>query len=86
MHPLVARGLGIDSAGMLDKAEINALISGNRADGERVEGKHYAKARRLPVDPKDGEIRHSTPIGSYDFSTNADKSVSVAYAFAGPVE
>jgi conjugative relaxase-like TrwC/TraI family protein len=86
MHPLVAVGLGIDPAGMLSKAEINALLSGNRADGERIDGKHYAVERQLPIDPKDREVRYSTPIGSYDFTTSADKSVSVAHAFATPVE
>jgi TrwC relaxase len=38
------------------------------------------------VDPKTGERRISHPIGSYDFSTSADKSVSVAWAFTPPAE
>ena len=60
--------------------------AGRRSDGDLIEGKNYAKARRLPVDPKTGEERYSGPIGSYDFSTSADKSVSVAWAFANPAE
>jgi hypothetical protein len=63
-----------------------AALAGRRTDGERVEGKHYAKERRLPVDPKTGEERYSGPIGSYDFCPTPDKSVSVAWAFASPVE
>jgi hypothetical protein len=86
IHPLAAAGLGIDPGGLLNRDEINALLAGRRTDGERVEGKHYAAERRLPVDPKTGEQRVSTPIGSYDFCPTPDKSVSVAWAFAPPAE
>jgi conjugative relaxase-like TrwC/TraI family protein len=86
LHPLAAAGLGIDPGGMLNRDEINALLAGRCTDGARVEGKHYAEDRRLPVDPKTGEQRFSTPIGSYDFCPTPDKSVSVAWAFAEPVE
>jgi conjugative relaxase-like TrwC/TraI family protein len=86
IHPSAASGLGIDPHGMLSRDEINALLAGRAASGEKIEGKHYAAERRLPVDPKTGELRHSAPIGSYDFCPTPDKSVSVAWAFAGPVE
>jgi hypothetical protein len=62
----------------------DAPLAGRRTDGARVEAKHYAEERRLPVDPKTGEQRLSTPIGSYDFCPTPDKSVSVAWAFAAP--
>lgn len=86
LHPLVAIGLGISPDHQLTPDEINALLAGRRSDGEVVEGKHYAVERRLPEDPKTGERRWSTPIGSYDFSASADKSVSVAWAFASAAE
>lgn len=86
IHPLAAAGLGIDPGGLLNRHEINALLAGRRTDGDPVEGKHYVGERRLPVDPKTGERRLSTPIGSYDFCPTPDKSVSVAWAFAEPVE
>ena len=86
LHPMVALGLGIDPSRRLTGDQVEALLAGRRSDGELIEGKNYAKARRLPVDPKTGEERYSGPIGSYDFSTSADKSVSVAWAFANPAE
>ena len=86
IHPLAARGLGIEPDGLLAKKEINALLTGRRTDGEKVEGKIYAVARKIAVNPKDGVERYSTPIGSYDFCPTPDKSVSVAWAFAPPVE
>ena len=86
LHPLAAVGLGIERGRVLDRDAINALLAGRRADGETIAGKHYARERRLPVDPKTGEERLSGPIGSYDFSPSPDKSVSVAWAFASPVE
>ena len=86
MPPSVALGLRIDPEAMLDRDQINALLAGQRADGEKIAGKRYAIERRLPVDPKTGEQRHSTPIGSYDFCPTPDKSVSIAWAFSPPVE
>lgn len=86
LHPLAAIGLGIDATRRLDSGQVEALLAGRRADGELIEGKHYAVARTLPVDPKTGEIRMSSPIGSYDFCTTPDKSISVAWAFASPQE
>jgi hypothetical protein len=86
LHPLAADGLGIERGRVLDRDAINALLAGRRADGETIAGKHYARERRLPVDPKTGEERLSGPIGSYDFSPSPDKSVSVAWAFASPIE
>ena len=86
LHPLAAIGLGIDASRKLTQDQVEALLAGRRADGEPIEGKTYAKVRQLPVDPRTGEARSSTPIGSYDFSTSADKSVSVAWAFANPRE
>ena len=86
IDPRVLLGLGIQADGILSHDEINALLSGRRADGQKVAGKHYAVARRLSVDPKTGEIRLSIPNGSYDFCPTPDKSVSVAWAFAPAVE
>ena len=86
LHPLVAAGLGIDREALLSKDEISALLAGRRADGELIAGKHYPPVRRLPVNPKTGERNLSHPIGSYDFCPTPDKSVSVAWAFANPVE
>jgi hypothetical protein len=86
IHPKVLTGLGIEADGLLSKDEINALLAGRRADGELVAGKHYAQERQLPVDPRTGEVRYSTPIGSYDFCPTPDKTVSVAWGFADPVE
>ena len=85
MHPLAAAGLGISAAHPVSRDEINCLLSGHRADGGTIEGKVYAKQRAF-TDPKTGENRDSTPIGSYDFCPTPDKSVSVAWAFAPPVE
>jgi hypothetical protein len=84
--PAVLMALGIEVDGLLSRAEINALLAGRRADGELIEGKRYVGERKLPTDPKTGEERVSLPIGSYDFCPTPDKSVSVAWAFAGPVE
>jgi hypothetical protein len=86
LHPLVAQGWGIDPAAPITRDTINALLAGRRADGAFIAGKHYAEERRLPLDPKTGEERFSTPIGSYDFCPTPDKSVSVAWGFAEPVE
>jgi hypothetical protein len=41
---------------------------------------------RETTDERTGERTFSTPIGSYDFCPTPDKSVSVAWAFAPPVE
>lgn len=86
LHPIAAIGLGINMLHQVNPDQINALLVGRRADGTEVVGKHYAKERRLPVDPNTAERRWSTPIGSYDFTASADKSVSVAWAFAPEVE
>jgi hypothetical protein len=85
MHPLVARGLGIDPDLPLSREAINNLLSGHRADGEAIAGKHYAR-HRTSVDPRTGERKDSGQIGSVDFCLTPDKSVSVAWAFAGPAE
>ncbi|MBS0642369.1 MAG: relaxase domain-containing protein, partial [Proteobacteria bacterium] len=84
--PAVLTALAIEADGLLGRDEINALLAGRRADGERIAGKHYAPERRLPTDPRTGEERLSIPIGSYDFCPTPDKSVSVAWSFAEPVE
>ena len=67
LHPAAAIGLGISPSRRLADGEVDALLAGRRADGEKIAGKKYAIERRLPVDPKTGEQRYSTPIGSYDF-------------------
>jgi len=71
MHPLVAHGLGIDRTQPVSQDELRGLLTGRRADGAPIEGKHY----------------HPTaPIGAYDFAVTAPKSTSVAWAFAPPIE
>lgn len=82
----VMLGLGIRPGMLLDEKEINNLLAGRRADGGLIEDKHYAVERRMPVNPNTGEQKWSTPIGSYDFCPTPDKSVSVAWAFAGQHE
>src|ERR1044072_7974158 len=88
MTPTVAAALGLaaDQAVISDTSAINSILAGRRADGERIEGKHYASIRRLPVDEQTGERRLSYPIGSYIFSPAPDKSVSAAWALAGETE
>jgi len=86
LHSLVVQGLGLRPGLALDRDQINALLAGRRADGEKIAGKVYAKSQEMPADPKTGEIKKSVPIGSYDFCPTPDKSVSVAWAFARPAE
>lgn len=86
IDPLVLNGLGIDADEILSTDQINALLAGRRADGEFVDGKKYSVERQLPVDPKTGERKWSSPIGSYDFCPSPDKSISVAWAFANDQE
>lgn len=85
MHPLAAQGLGLNPELPVGMDEINALLSGRRADGEKIEGKTYSEYREY-VDPKTGETKTKVPIGSVDFCLTPDKSVSVAWAFATPAE
>src|SRR4051794_8971970 len=85
MHPIVAQGLGIDAARVPSRDEINALLAGRRADGDRIEGKQYSKLREYK-DPKTGEMKEKVPLGSVDFCLSPDKSVSVAWAFGTPAE
>jgi TrwC relaxase/AAA domain len=86
IHPRVLAGLGIESDGLLSNPEINALLAGLRADGKPIEGKTYVRERRLPVDSRHRERKWSMPTGAYDFCPTPDKSVSVAWGFAPPVE
>jgi TrwC relaxase/AAA domain/CHC2 zinc finger len=85
MHPLVAKGLGVDPEKPVGMDEINALLAGRRADGEKIEGKEYSELREYK-DPKTGETKTKVPIGSVDFCMTPDKSVSVAWAFSSPAE
>ena len=85
VHPLALQALGVKPGEILSHEAINGLLSGNTAAGERIEGKRYAVAH-AQHNPKTGEITDSAPIGSYDFTPQPHKSVSVAWAFASPVE
>ena len=85
MHPLVAKGLGVDPNKPVGFDEIGALMSGHRADGKKIEGKTYSEFREY-TDPKTGETKTKVPIGAVDFCFTPDKSVSVAWAFATPAE
>lgn len=86
IHPSVLVGLGIDNTRPLQQDEVASLLAGRKADGSLIANKKYATERQMPVNPKTGERKWSTPIGSYDFCPTPDKSVSVAWALAGPVE
>lgn len=86
IHPIAARGLGIEQGDILAPQEIDALLAGRRADNEPVDGKTYATERQLPIDPKTGKDRRSMVIGSYDFTVSPDKTVSVAWAFSNDLE
>jgi conjugative relaxase-like TrwC/TraI family protein len=85
MHPLVAKGLGVDPEAPLTVDQINGLLAGRRADGEEIEGKRYTPERTI-TDKRTGETKELVPIGSYDFTLTPDKSVSVAWAFAEAAE
>lgn len=85
IHPLAAEGLGVEPGKALTSDQLNALLGGNRADGEKIAGKYYSKARSY-VDPLTGETNEKTPIGSVDFCLTPDKSVSLAWAFGVPSE
>jgi hypothetical protein len=85
LHPLVAQGLGVDPSQPVKLEQINALLAGRRANGEKIEGKRYLEARAY-TDPKTGLQKTKIPIGSVDFCLTPDKSVSVAWAFAEPAE
>ena len=61
LHPLAASGLGIDADDILSREQISALLAGRRADGELIAGKHYAKVRSLPVNPKTGRAQPQLP-------------------------
>ena len=80
-------GLGLEvGVPVIGQDRINGLLAGRRADGEKIEGKHYAKTRQLPENPRTGERELSQPIGAYDFCPSPDKSVSVAWAFSSAAQ
>src|SRR4051812_8263980 len=85
MHPLVAKGLGVDPTHPVGISEINALLAGRRADGEKIDGKVYSEAREY-VDPKTGLNKKKVPIGSGGFFLPPDKPGAVAWAVWGPAE
>ena len=85
MHPVVVKGLGIDPDKPVAMDQINALLAGRRADGEKIEGKHYTGLKQH-TDAKTGEMKEKVPIGAVDFCFTPDKSVSVAWAFGTPAE
>jgi hypothetical protein len=85
MQRVTREGLGITPGEPLSKKEINFLVSGYRADGERIAGKTYATAHTF-TDPETGERRTSTPMGAYDFVVSFHKSVSIAVEMASAAE
>jgi TrwC relaxase len=85
LHPLVAKGLGLDPERAPTREEIGAMLAGRRADGKKIEGKHYPEVRTV-TDKRTGQTKELIPIGAYDFTLTPDKSVSVAWAFAAPAE
>ena len=76
----VLRQLGILPGMLLTEDNVNGLLAGRRADGEKIVGKSYAVYRTK----SDGSV--SLPTGSFDFCAMAPKSFSVAWAFSTPVE
>ncbi|GEO42166.1 hypothetical protein SAE02_63140 [Skermanella aerolata] len=84
MHPIVAAGLGIDPDKPVTIDQINALLAGRRADGEKIEGKQYSKIRTFT--DAAGQVQEKVPVGAVDFCLTPDKSVSVAWAFGTPAE
>lgn len=86
LHPTVAAGLGIEAGASLTREQIGGLLAGRRVDGEKIDGKQYAKVRDMGIDAKTGEHKVSSPIGSYDFCPQPGKSVSCCWAFAPPTE
>jgi conjugative relaxase-like TrwC/TraI family protein len=68
--PLAER-LGVDTARPITQGELANVVRGLRTDGDRIEGKQYQRASDLK-----GKITY------YDFTLNAPKSVSIAWAFA----
>ena len=85
IHPIVAKGLGVEPGMPLTRNQLNALLAGRRADGEKIEGRRYGKPHSV-TDPKTGEVRESIPLGAVDFTLSPDKSVSLAWAFGSPAE
>lgn len=85
MHPIVAQGLGVDPQNPVNMDQINALMAGRRADGQKIEGKTYSELREY-TDKKTGELKTKVPIGAVDFCLTPDKSISVAWAFGVPAE
>ena len=71
MDPMVARRLGIDPNSPLTRDQVAHLLAGKRADGRPVEG-------RSPQGPTENKNRN----GYIDLCFSADKSVSLAWAFA----
>ena len=60
LHPLAAKGLGVDPERPLTQEEIGALLAGRRADGEKIAGKHYSTLREY-TDPKTGVEEREHP-------------------------
>lgn len=83
--PLAAAGLGVSDGEQVDMHQIGSMLAGRKADGDLIEDKKYS-TERTRVDERTGEVKYSTPIGSYDFTVTPDKSFSVAWAFADELE
>jgi hypothetical protein len=71
MDPMVARRLGIDQNRPLARDQVAHLLAGKRADGKPIEGKS-----------KQGPTENKSRNGYIDLCFSADKSVSLAWAFA----
>jgi hypothetical protein len=81
MDPRLAQLLGLDLNRSPSRDEIANLLSGQRADGQPIPGKHYAQLR-VTTDPTTGKRKESVPIAFVDLCFSADKSVALAWAFA----
>lgn len=71
MHPRLAALLALDQNRSPSRDEIANLLNGQRADGEDIPGKQRQRA-----------TENKARIGYVDLTFSADKSLSVAWAFA----
>ena len=60
LHPLVAKGLGLEPERAPAREEIGAMLAGRRADGKKIEGKHYPEVRTV-TDKRTGQTKELIP-------------------------
>lgn len=80
MDSRVAAALGIDPDRPVLRDELANLLNGQRSDGAAIPGKHTARHR--VVTDRNGAAQELNPVSFVDCTFSADKSVSLAWAFA----